>query len=165
MTIWRGWKGNKGCAFSRQDESIDHLFFRCPATRLIRSLMNLFFHLNSTRNNVTGCFSRWIRFFSKSDKQLVLVRVSAMFWTIWRKCNDIIFEKKMISNPMTLIKLMCSWIIDSSVLQIKELGQRVLKLGAKLIERVASENYRASHGWRRGVLQLDGSSWKMNLGF
>ena len=59
---------------------------------------------------------------------VVLVGPTAMFWMLWGCRNDIIFERKIISNPMTMIKIMCSWIVDWSVLQIKRLQQRVLKL-------------------------------------
>ena len=40
---------------------------------------------------------------------------------------------------MTLVKLTCNWIVDWSVLQIKNPERRLLMLGVKLIERVANE--------------------------
>uniref|UniRef100_A0A453C404 Reverse transcriptase zinc-binding domain-containing protein n=1 Tax=Aegilops tauschii subsp. strangulata TaxID=200361 RepID=A0A453C404_AEGTS len=52
-------------------------------------------------------------------KKFVLVRISALFWSIWKCRNDIIFRDKKINDPMTLIKLTCNWIVDWSVLQRK----------------------------------------------
>jgi hypothetical protein len=57
---------------------------------------------------------------------------------------------------MILIRIMCNWIADWSVLQRKKLEQKLLQLGAKLIERVASETYKAAQGWRLGVRRLGG---------
>lgn len=59
------------------------------------------------------------------------------------------------NDPMGLIKLMCNWISDWAVLQIKDPGGRALMLGARLIKQVASEIYRASQGWRIGVQRLE----------
>ena len=43
------------------------------------------------------------------------------------------------------------------ILQIKEGNQRVLTLGAKVMEQVAGEAYSASQGWHRpGVLRSTG---------
>ena len=84
----------------------------------------------------------------------MLVGMSAILWAIWKCRNDIIFRNKLINDPMKLVKLTCNWIVDWAVLQRKNPGQNLLMLGAKLIEQVASEVYRASHGWRAGAPRL-----------
>lgn len=55
---------------------------------------------------------------------------------------------------MTIVKMMCAWIADWSILWIKEPDTRMLGVGARLLEQVANEIYRVSQGWRPGVLQL-----------
>ena len=50
---------------------------------------------------------------------------------------------KKMNDPLGLIKLMCNWILDWAVLQIKDPGEKLLMLGARLIEQVASEIYRS----------------------
>lgn len=65
-------------------------FFQYSATRLIWGLMKCAFSLNSTPV-MTDVFGRWIKGFSKHDKQLVLVGVATMFWMTWRCRGDIIF--------------------------------------------------------------------------
>lgn len=150
----RGWQGDKSCAFCGQDECIDHLFFQCSAARLVWSLLKCAFDLNSTPINLDDCFSRWIKTFPKQDKILVLVGVSAMFWSLWKCRNDMCFNRRVNCDPRTSVKLMCSWIFDWSVLQIKEPDTKLLTLGVKQVDRVASEIYIASQGWRPGVLRL-----------
>mgnify|MGYP006267642221 FL=1 len=56
---------------------------------------------------------------------------------------------------MTIIKTMTHWMVDWSILQIKEQEKKVLELGARLLERVASEVYAAPQGWRINVLRLE----------
>ena len=57
---------------------------------------------------------------------------------------------------MIIIHLMGKWIVDWSILQRKKLEEKLLQLGAKLIERVASEIYKATQGWRLEVQRLEG---------
>lgn len=67
-----------------------------------------------------------------------------------------IFDRKKICDPMYVVKLICNWISDWSILQIKEPEGRMLMLGAKVLEQVASEVYRSAQGWRLGVPRLGG---------
>lgn len=115
----RGWKGSKNYVYCGKDETINHLFFQCSASKLVWSLMKCAFGLNSTCDNFQDCLGRWIRSFSKNDKILVLVGIAAMFWMIWKCRNNIIFERTFISDPMIMIKLMCSLILDWSILRTK----------------------------------------------
>ena len=101
--------------------------------------MKCAFDLNFTPNCLTDCLGRWTRLFPKHDKKLVLVGVATMFWTIWRCRNDIMFERKTISGSLILVRLLCSSVIDCPILQTKQPETRVLKLGAKLVERVTNE--------------------------
>ena len=65
-----------------------------------------------------------------------------------------IFRSKNLNDPMTIVRKMCNWIIDQSILQEKKPGGKMLILGAKKIERVASEVYKVSQGWRPGIRRL-----------
>lgn len=107
--------------------------------------------------NLDECFSSWIKTFPKHGRKLDLVGISAMFWTLWECRNDMCFNRRLICDPMTLMKMMCAWIFDWSVLQMKEPDIKLLTLGGRLVERVASEIYTPLQGWRPGVLQLGAS--------
>ena len=85
----------------------------------------------------------------------MLVGVSAVLWTLWKCRNDVIFERKRINDPLGTVKLICNWILDWSILHIKVPERRILQLGTKVVERVASEIFKASQGWRLGVPRLE----------
>ena len=55
-----------------------------------------------------------------------------------------IFNTKKIYDPIVLVKLMGNWISIGSILQKKGAKAKMLMLGARLIERVASEIYKAT---------------------
>lgn len=87
----RGWKGSKFCVFYGHDENIKHLFFQCSVIKLIWCLFQCAFDLRTIPENLNECFGRWLKSFSKDNKQLVLVGFSAILWTIWRCQNDVVF--------------------------------------------------------------------------
>lgn len=99
---------------------MDHFFFSCSMEKLIWSLLRCSFDLASIPVNLHDCFGRWIRTFLKCEKQLVLVGISALFWSIWRCRNDVIFNCKNHCDPMTIVRLLCNWIIEWPVLQKKK---------------------------------------------
>lgn len=150
-------RSSKLCVFCGQDESIDHMFLHCSTARLILSLLKCAFDLNSIMLICVTALEAGLeasRRIAENWFWLALLRCFGLFGD--RCWNDIIFESKIINDPMMLIKLMCSWIMGWSILWIKEAWQKVLMLGAKLTERVASEVYRALHGWMPGVMQMCG---------
>jgi hypothetical protein len=151
----KGWKGGKECVFCGKDETVDHLFFECSVASLLWGLVRCVCGLKTTPLNVRDCFGDWLGKFSKDDKKLVMVGTSALFWAIWKSRNGIIFENKRINDPFYIIKLMSHWLIDWSILQTKEPPKKVLELGARLLERAASEVYAAKQGWRINVARLE----------
>lgn len=155
-------RGQNLCVLWQRWEYWPSFFLLFCCYRLIWNLIRWALDLRSIPVDLTDCFGRWIKSFPKEDKKLTLVGTSALLWAIWKCRNDIIFDRKKMNDPMGLIKLMCNWISDWAVLQIKDPGGRALMLGARLIKQVASEIYRASQGWRIGVQRLEAWSflWK-----
>ena len=78
------------------------------------------FDLHQIPTDLDDCFSRWLNTFLKHDKKLVLVGTATLLSAIWKCCNDIIFDRKWLNDPFGLIKMMCNWILDWAVLQIKD---------------------------------------------
>ena len=150
----RGWKSDKHCVFCGKDGTIDHLFFSYSVARLVWNLVGRAFDLKQIRANLKDCFGSWLSRFQKNDKRLVLTGTLALLWAIWICRNDIIFDRKKINDPMCIIKMMCSRITDWAILQKKDPEEKMLMLGARLIEQVASEIYRAAQGWRFCVKRL-----------
>lgn len=62
----------------------------------------------------------------------------------------------MYNDPMNMIKLITYWIMAWPILQTNEQNKKVLELGTKLQEHVASDVYKASQGWRYNVPRLEG---------
>ena len=79
---------------------------------------------------------------------MVMVGISALFWAIWKNRNAIIFENKRINDPLYIVKLMCKWLNDWSILQIKESPKKMLELGARMLVQAANEIFTAKQGWR-----------------
>uniref|UniRef100_A0A452YGX2 Uncharacterized protein n=1 Tax=Aegilops tauschii subsp. strangulata TaxID=200361 RepID=A0A452YGX2_AEGTS len=77
------------------------------------------------------CLGSWLNSFGKEDKKLVLVGISAICWALWKARNGVIFENKRISDPMTIIKAMTHWMVDWSILQIREQQKKGAGAGGK----------------------------------
>lgn len=55
---------------------------------------------------------------------------------------------------MILVRLMCNWIMIGPFYRRRKNRGKLLMLGARLVEEVENEIYRAAHRWRLGVLRL-----------
>ena len=113
----RGWKGDKHCVLCGKDETIDHLFFSCSVARLIWNLVRCAFDLKHIPRDLNDCLGNLLRNFQLDNKKLILVGTSALLWAIWKCRNDIVFERKKITDPMGIVEIMCGWISDWAILQ------------------------------------------------
>jgi hypothetical protein len=78
----RKWKGGNKCSFCNNDESIQHLFFKCHVASTVWQIVNIATGIpkpNSIRHILVG----WISSIRVKEKHLILVGVEAMFWSIW----------------------------------------------------------------------------------
>ena len=55
----RNWVGSQRCCFCDQDESIQHLFLKCPLARLLWRIIQVSFNISPTVNLAT-LFSSWL---------------------------------------------------------------------------------------------------------
>ena len=152
----RGWKGNPLCHFCGGLETVDHLFISCSAARLIWSVLRCAFNLNTIPDSMEGLFGTWLNSFNAGKKNMVLVGVAAVLWSIWNARNEICFDNKKIHDPMVLVHRVIHWINLWSMLQIKQGNREAMTWGAKLLERVVNEVFHASRGWRTGRLRITG---------
>jgi hypothetical protein len=88
----RNWQGSKTCVFCNKDESIQHLFFKCPLVKNIWRIIFMTFSL-SPPTNVNNLFGNWLSGIAKIDLVQIRVGVCAIIWAIWNVRNDIIFNK------------------------------------------------------------------------
>ena len=68
------------------------------------SLIKCSFNLK-TATLIDDCLGDWLKKFKIEERKLVLVGTFATLWAIWKCPNDIIFRDKLVTDPMTLVKL------------------------------------------------------------
>lgn len=96
--------------------------------------------------NVANLFDVWLRIFSVKFRNLVMVGIAAITWTIRKFRNKACFENKLPSDTIVVVLLVCHWLKIWAILQKKEDDIEALQLGARLLEHVASEVFQALSG-------------------
>ena len=76
-----------------------------------------------------------------------MVDLATVLWGIWKTRNRACFENKWPKEPHEVSMRVSFWIEFWSKLQVMEGAKLELQQGAKVLERVASEIFRASRGW------------------
>jgi hypothetical protein len=142
----RCWIGSLNCCFCGVDETIDHLFFKCPIAQYMWRVIQVALNLRSIPKNIKDLYDNW--FCKPKDKMahLVLFGCGALFWAIWRTRNDWCFGKNHLLDPSNIIFLCCFW-LDSWAIRQKKKEQRMVVLGSKLIRKTASEAFGRALGW------------------
>ena len=94
VLLKRGGVCEKSCLFCGQDESIDHLFFRCPLARYVWNTVSVAVGVNCQAVDTQSCLTGWLDSFGKKMKKKMAVGVAAVLWGIWKTRNLACFEKK-----------------------------------------------------------------------
>jgi hypothetical protein len=95
--------------------------------------------------NLQHLFGPWLRSFSKQQRNLVLIGMTALCWAIWISRNDLVFNKSHYKSILQVIFRGVFWIRSWSVLSNEE-GRKVLKFGCLKLETVALAFFHGS-GW------------------
>jgi hypothetical protein len=90
--IRRNWVGRESCCFCDGKESIQHIFFGCPFTKIIWRIIHMTFGLSPPKN-ITNLFVNWLKGIPKKELIKIRVGVCAVIWTMWNIRNDFIFNK------------------------------------------------------------------------
>jgi hypothetical protein len=85
--IKRKWHGCTKCYFCDQDDTIKHLFFSYPFTRILWRIIYMTFNLPPP-SNISNMFRNWLNGIAKKDKGHIRVGVHALLWAIWTIRND-----------------------------------------------------------------------------
>ena len=102
----RGWPGDNTCNFCDQDETVDHLFVKCPTVRRIWFWMGQCQTLFSQWNSVLDIIE-YAYYLPLKEKEAFLIVFSALCWVIWNNRNSITFQKKNLITDRNLIILIC----------------------------------------------------------
>ena len=141
----RNWRGNKQCCFCIKDETIQHLFIDCPVARLAWWVVRCVFNLTPPVS-IENMFGNWLTGIPTKLKSQLLVGASALCWSIWCCRNDVVFNKKMITNPLQVIFLCGFWLRAWATLQKSDQREYMVD-GSLRLEAIAKQILN-SHGWR-----------------
>jgi hypothetical protein len=81
-------KESKTCVFCYSNETIQHFFIGCHHARNIWRVVHITTGLQIPRS-ISHMFRSWLSRVNSKDKNLILVGVAALCWSIWRSRNDI----------------------------------------------------------------------------
>jgi hypothetical protein len=148
----RNWNGSQKCCFCDSLESVEHLFINCPFAQIIWRMIYFAFNIPPP-TNITNMFGNWLNGVDKGNKCRIRIGVSALCWAIWKRRNDIIFNKSKGTNFLQVIHLMVHWIQLWSCL-LKPTLQESMATGCSRLLMVTQDFYNRA-GWRH-IRRLDG---------
>jgi hypothetical protein len=91
--IKRKWQGAPGCYFCGAPEDCDHLMFSCPIAKVVWGVIASCFH-QSQRPSCYEQYWVWIEKALPGGESVYMLGLTAICWAIWKKRNDVCFEKK-----------------------------------------------------------------------
>jgi hypothetical protein len=141
----RNWQGCSKCCFCDQDETIQHLFFTCPFTKILWRIVHMTFNIPPPAN-VSNLFGNWLNGVTKKNKGHIRVGVCALLWAIWNVRNNFIFNKKSFPSFLQVIPLVTHWIHMWSYLQPED-ARLDMDIGCNRLAMVARDLY-SRCGWR-----------------
>jgi hypothetical protein len=104
----RNWHDSVKCYFCHKDETIKHIFFECQFVWTIWNLIQVATNIYSPCS-ISNMFNSWLRGINKDLKQLVLLEAS-ICWAVWRHRNDIVFERKNVTNVLQVLHSAIHWL-------------------------------------------------------
>jgi hypothetical protein len=147
VLLQRGGKCEKKCLFCGCNETIDHLFFKCPLARYIWNVVSCTFGLKFQFDSADHCISNWLKGFGGEKKEILAVGVAAIIYSIWKTRNLACFEKEWPEEPYIVILKKFYYINSWSCLRVKEDARNRLEFCARVLEIVAKEVFGSRRSW------------------
>jgi hypothetical protein len=125
--LQRRGKCEKKCLFCGSNESINHLFFKCPLARYIWFQLPIWIWWSLHLQLVEGFWGK--------KKEVLVVGIAAVIWSIWKTRNLACFEKNCLMNLML-------WSLKSVTILTDEVccrWRRTLKVGRSSMQRCWKE--------------------------
>jgi hypothetical protein len=82
ILLQRGGKCEKKCLSCGCNETISHLFFKCPLARYIWNVVSCAFGLKFQSDSADQCISNWLKRFGGKKKEILVVVIAAVIWSI-----------------------------------------------------------------------------------
>lgn len=135
--------GDSSCRFCNEFETLNHLSFSCPTTKVAWSIVARCIGADNIPNSLSQ-FWRWCQLWIPVKPQLHAFLLAAVCWAIWKARNDACFNAKLIHHPAEIICRACAFLSfwaglhkDTVQDQIKEGVGMLLSLACQML---ASQN-------------------------
>jgi hypothetical protein len=89
----------------------------CGLAKLAWQVIICAFQLVRPPDNVDDLFGRWIKSFSKNQRNLILCGVAALCWIICKTKNNDCFNNKYLNYPANVIYRLCNVLTGWASLQ------------------------------------------------
>lgn len=139
----RNWSGTPECYFCKEDESIDHLFFKCSVGKVVWACVAKCIGADSIPGGLDNCWS-WLDIWCPMGKDFHVLGVAAVCWSLWDARNKACFDKKLIRSPIEIVyharALMRFW---AGLYQ--EVDKKTVEDGVNLMLKVAMKILAEKH--------------------
>jgi hypothetical protein len=139
------WKGSPSCVFCQEDESVLNLFFECPVSKYIWSILAYIFGA-TVRPTSFVQFWVWIKSCLPSGRQVYFEGLAAVCWAIWRTRNSVCSDGKRVKCPTEIICLISSTFIYWAGLQKEDISVQ-LEHELELYRRLRCFSLAKETGW------------------
>ena len=115
------------------------------------------FNIHDIPGKINDIFGQWLNKFGKDNRNLMIVGISAMLWTMWKLRNRLVFDNHRVTDPCVPVNLIIKNLHEWCALQKSQEKIDLMKGGVNQVERVATEIFKATRGWATGVPRLGAS--------
>lgn len=149
--VRRNWQGDPKCYFCNLPETVDHLLFNCPVTKVVWGILARCFDQNSRPSSYEQYWF-WIRQVLPGGKDVYTFGLAAIIWATWKTRNRCCFDKKSINHPCEILFYACSFMRYWAGLYSSEM-QEVIAAGVNTMMKTAM-NLIGNQGRRAPVLLI-----------
>jgi hypothetical protein len=83
-------------------ETVDHLFFQCSVAKIVWAIIAKSVGASNIPQNINQCWN-WCTVWLPSGSNFHAMGIGAVCWSIWKCRNKIVFDKKLMTNPIEII--------------------------------------------------------------
>jgi hypothetical protein len=131
------WQGDPNCIFCDSLETVSHMFFQCPIAKIIWVVVAKCFGASNVPTNLEQCWL-WCEQWFPFGKKFHPWGIAAICWAIWKRRNKVVFEGKLLQNPLEIICHACALMVYWSGL-FAEMDREQPVEGANTMLKVAKE--------------------------
>ena len=133
--IRRKWPGDPSCLFCDRDESVSHLLFQCSMAKAVWGIVAFSLGATNVPRNFNQCWM-WCEKWLSHRQNFHAIGIAAICWAIWKTRNNICFQGKKVTSPITIICHACSLISYWAGLY-EDLDKEELSAGAETMLKIA----------------------------